>query len=349
MFRSVFNILNPLQVVPYVLFEPFVQVGFGNVLYGRAVLQIKPSLVFDLKAEISGPYKLVLDLSLKIPISFKFTCGYDINVLKLIHLHKEYDLGPFEIATLNFKLASVRLRSSHNAEIRSLGDFRALNSADESSPITDESVSVPPCLFGTKNETFPWQAALSNATLSSRTKLWQLASAALVDTCEFKTGDVDSEAWIFTAPVTGYYVVRATVDAISPESLSNRWNAFARISDKTGFCGNFAFCASLSAENRLWMGEVYMTVGASISLSWSSGSAGSDAIITTTFSLDLEPLVYVNSVTGNNNFDGSRRNPVETLERGLEVLATKIGPNVKTATIILMPTLKKNLQFPSNR
>jgi hypothetical protein len=63
----------------------------------------------------------------------------------------------------------------------------------------------------------------------------------------------------------------------------------------------------------------------------------------------LEPLVYVNSVTGNNNFDGSRRNPVETLERGLDLLATKIGPNVKTATIILMPTLKKNLQFPSNR
>jgi hypothetical protein len=333
-----------------------VEVGFGpgtdklhhKLIYGRAVLQIKPFLVLDVKAELSGPDKLVLDLSLKMPITYKFTFGYNIPLL-IKTFSGSTDTRTSTIATYDFKLTSVRLRSSHNAEIRSLGDFRALNSADESSPITDESVSVPPCLFGTKNVTIPWQAALSNATLSSRTKLWQLASASLVDTCEFKTGDVDSEAWIFTAPVTGYYVVRATVDAISPESLSNRWNAFARISDKTGFCGNFAFCASLSAENRLWMGEVYMTVGASISLSWSSGSAGSDAIITTTFSLDLEPLVYVNSVTGNNNFDGSRRNPVETLERGLDLLATKIGPNVKTATIILMPTLKKNLQFPSNR
>jgi hypothetical protein len=334
-----------------------VQVGFGDMLYGRAILQIKPSLVFDLKAQTWGEHRFLLDLSLKIPISFKFNLGYDIQIV--FHLKKDWSLGPFEIANLNFKLVSVRLRSSHNsetrslgAEIRSLDDFRALNTANESSLPTNESAPVPPCLCTTRNATIPWNGTLSNATFSSRSNTWQRTNAALVDTCEFNTGDVESEALIFTAPVTGYYDVRATVEAISAASMSNRWRAFARINNETGCCGAFTFCASLSAETRRWMGVVYLTNGTSISLSWSSGSAGSDAIITTTFSLDSEPVVYVDSVLGNNIFDGSRWKPVRTLETGLALLATKVGPNVKTATIILMPTLRNNIQqnqHPSTR
>lgn len=323
------------------------QVGFGDMLYGKATLQIKPSLVFDLKAQTWGNHRFLLDLSLKIPISFKFTLGYDINIV--FHFKNDWSHGPFEIANLNFKLVSVRLRSSHNSEIRSLGDFRALNAANESSLTTNESVSVPPCLCATRNATIPWNGALSNATFSSRSSTWQRINAALVDTCEFNTDDVESEALIFTAPVTGYYDVRATVEAISNASTGNRWRAFARINNETGCCGAFTFCASLSAETRRWMGVVYMTNGSSISLSWSSSSAGSDAIITTTFSLDSEPVVYVDSVLGNNIFDGSRWKPVRTLETGLALLATKVGPNVKTATIILMPTLRNNIQHPSTR
>jgi len=160
-------------------------------------------------------------------------------------------------------------------------------------------------------------------------------NGTLVDTCDYTAAAVDAISMLFTAPATGYYNVQA--EALAIASSNNSWNVFARVGP--GCCGSVIFCASISASNPKWLNVIFLEKGTTLSMVWTSASAGSKAAITVTISTDPEPVVYVDLQYGKDSNDGSYLSPVQDLEVGLAILASKILPKVTSATIIMKPTL----------
>lgn len=318
------------------------KVGFGDALYGKAVLAIKPQVVFSL----SVAPRLSVNVVLELPISFKFVVGYSFHIIA--KFSDEWTLGPFEIAKLRYQLLST---GSHDEnQIRSLTSSVAPTS-DGRHDVGAHILSAEPnsaevsCTCITQNVTMHWQAAESQATVSTSTINWQVMNGTLVDTCDYTAADVDAVAMLFTAPAMGYYHVKAEASAFV---AGNSWNVFARVGP--GCCGSLIFCASISAENPTWSNVIFLNQDAVLSLVWTSDSAGSDASITVTISSDPDPVVYVDLVYGLDSDDGTYASPVETLEKGLAILATRISARVKSATIVMNPTLYTYLEMsPSTR
>lgn len=343
-----------MQVTPYVLFEPYVQIGFGRLLYGRATLQIEPGLVFALGAHVHQEDNFrwtwnTLDLHLKIPLSLQFTAGYDLSI-PLISIKDEWKSEPFELVELEYELVSkyfnvrrVQLSSNGVAQIASESSLvpgskvssatRLLLQAPE--PASPDSDAL--CACPSINITIPWRSDVSNGTTSTLTKSWQVVNGSLIDTCSVSTDNIDSASLMFTVPQTGYYHIVATVADISPDSQSASWSAFARIGP--GCCGRFVFCASIRALRPTWTGTMFLYAGDSLSFVWASDAAGSEATITTSIILDTDPDVYVDLLRGRDNNDGSRFRPAQTLEGGLRILATKVTPSTSAVFLILNPTL----------
>jgi hypothetical protein len=321
--------------------EPYVKVGFGDVVYGKAILQIQPQVQFSLSFANGG---VSVSAVLKLPISFKFIAGYRIQII--ITFANEWTLGPYQLAEFSFQLLSTGFHN--DPQIRSLSsgvappiDGRHDVGAHILAELPDRAAVS--CTCQTKNVTLPWQAAASKATASTLTIDWNVMNGTLVDTCDYSAADIDAISMLFTAPATGYYNVQADVLAFA--SAGNSWNVFARVGP--GCCGSVIFCASISASNPTWLREVFLEKDTTLSLVWTSAFAGSNASIAVTVSTDPEPVVYVDLENGSNSNDGSWTSPVQFLTKGLAILATKISPKVTSATIIMFPTLYATSDDPS--
>ena len=351
-----------LQLVPYVLFEPFVEAGLGTLLYGKAKCIIQPQLV--LSATFNAPPeeeesrrlleekihnseekdpglldKIKFGIDLKIPISFSAVVGYDINIK--VHTFKdEKKLGPYKLHEFAFKLLSshyrepltqIRATSSDDASVHGQRDIKERSLSDS------QSMQSVTCMCASKNATIPWQVASSKATLSSSTTTWQVVNGTLIDTCDYTEENVDAISMIFIAPVTGHYDVGATLSSLAPESESSSWGVYARVGP--GCCGDFVFCDWISADWPTFDHGIFLHANSTLSLVWTSSSHRSEAAITTTISLSNEPVVYVDIEYGSDFNDGSYLHPVKQLEKGFAILATKITPTVLNATIMVYPTL----------
>ncbi len=327
------------------------KVGFGDTLYGKAILEIKPQVVFSLT--VSGNRPISVGVVLKVPISFKFKVGYSIHIIA--HFSNEWTLGPFEIAEFSFQLLST---GSHNEnQIRSLSSGVAPTPIDGRHDVGAHILAALPdsaevsCICETKNVTMLWQAAKSLATTSTFTTNWQVMNGTLVDTCDYTAANVDAISMLFTVPATGYYNVQADVSASASANFSagNIWNVFARVGP--GCCGSLIFCASISASNSTYFNHIFLEKDATLSMVWTSASAGSNADITVTIFQDPKPVVYVDFINGEDDNDGSYFFQVKTLEVGLTILATKAtSPNVTSATLVVGPTIYTNGRMtPSKR
>lgn len=329
-----FQVSGAIEVSPYVLLEPRVQVGFGNLLYGRAILEIKPTLVFHMAAQNTGPVAFSINLNLKIPFALKFAVGYDVSIA-IISLKDEKRFGPYEIANLDFKLASFKINRPQS--VAGVSTLAAGHESPVMSTLSVEDAAAPSCACLMRNDTIPWQSEFSKATLSTRTSTWQVMNGTLIDTCEFSEVSIDTTSQMFNVPESGYYEVIFTAADISPESESARWSAFARIGPDC--CGRFVGCASVSKNRPTWRETMYFSAGDSISLVWASDAAGSDATITTSIVLDKEPVVYVDLYNGNSDGAGTRSDPIEHINDGLNILAQKVSPSVTSLTLVVRPTL----------
>jgi hypothetical protein len=344
-----------LQLVPYVLFEPFLEASIGKLLYGKATCIIQPQFV--LSATLNAPpeeeasrrrlleendpgllQKIKFGIDLKIPISFSAIFGYEIDI-KLHTFKGERKLGPHKLHEFTFKLLSshyrepliqIRATSSDDASLHGQHDIgvRSLNASPNSELVT--------CVCASKNATIPWQAASSKATLSTSTTTWQVVNGTWIDTCGYTQENVDAISMIFIAPETGHYDVGATLSSLAPESESSIWSVYARVGP--GCCGAFLFCDFISADMPTFYHDIFLNANSTLSLVWTSSSHRSDAAITTTISLNQEPVVYVDIEYGSDSNDGSYMHPVKQLEKGLAILATKITPKVRYATIMVYPT-----------
>ena len=319
------------------------KVGFGDVIYGKAIMQIKPQVVFSASLDDGS---LSMGVVLKLPISFKFVAGYRLNLIIKTFANK-WTLGPYKLADFKFKLLST---GSHNEnQIRSLTSGVAPIDVGRHDVGAHVRAAIPgsasiTCICETKNVTLSWQPAASMATISTLTTNWQVMNGTLVDTCDYTASDVDAISMLFAAPASGYYNVKAEVLPFS--AGSNSWNVFARVGP--GCCGSVIFCASISGNNPTWStnpANIFLKKDAILSMVWTSASAGSNAKITVTISTDPEPVVYVDLEYGSNSNDGSRSSPVQYLAKGLAVLATKISPKVTSATIIMSPTLYATVSY----
>ncbi len=323
--------------------------GFSDYLYGKATLQIKPQIVFTSAFSTQSAAGLSFGAVLKIPISFTFIVGYDIDI---IGLSDEFKLGPYELAAFSFKLLSTASQINE-PQIRSITSGHSDTDVGHDvgahilSNIPRNSVS---CMCKSSNVTMAWQASASKATFTAKTTTWQIINGVILDTCDYNytAVDVDSTSVLFTAPETSYYNWQSQVSAIAPESERNSWNIFARVGP--GCCGTLLMCPSVSARNPTYTQSIFLEKGAEVSFVWSSNSAGSNAVIAMTISTDKEPVVYVDLNRGSDSNDGSHASPVEQLTKGLAILATKIGPGVTSATIFMYPTLYASgkIMRPSN-
>ncbi len=315
------------------------KVGFGDVVYGKAILEIKPQVVFSASLNDGS---VSMGIVLKLPISFRFEAGYSLDLV-IKTFSNEWTLGPYQLAEFSFKLLSTGFHNEN--QIRSLTtDVAPIDGRHGvGAHILDAlpgSASIA-CTCETNNVTLPWQPAASLATISTLTTNWQVMNGTIVDTCDYTAANVDAISMLFTAPATGYYNVEAEVLPFSSES--NSWNVFARVGP--GCCGSVIFCASISGDKPTWStapSNIFLQTGAILSMVWTSTSAGSNADITVTISSDPEPVIYVDLQFGSDSYVGSWSRPVKTLEVGLTRLATRISqssPKATSATIILRPTL----------
>lgn len=349
-----------LQLVPYVLFEPFVEAGLGTLLYGKAKCIIQPQLV--LSATFNAPEeeeeensrrlleenseendpglldKIKFGIDLKIPISFSAVVGYDINI-KVHRFKSEKKLGPYKLHEFAFKLRSshyrepltqIRATSSDDASVHGQHDIK-VRSLDAS-----QSMQSVTCMCASKNATIPWQVASSKATLSSSTTTWQVVNGTRIDTCDYTEENVDAISMTFIAPETGHYDVGATLSSLVSESESSSWGVYARVGP--GCCGAFVFCDWISADWPTFSHGIFLHANSTLSLVWTSSSHRSEAVVTTTISLSNEPVVYVDIEHGSDFNDGSYLYPVKQLEKGFAILATKITQKVLNAKIMVYPT-----------
>ncbi len=308
--------------------------GFGDVIYGKATLEIKPQIVFSLAFP-----SMSVGAVLKIPISFTFTVGYKIS-LPFLSFEDDFKYGPYKLAAFSFQLLSTASQINE-PQIRSITSGHSHTDVGHDvgahilSDVPRHSVS---CMCKSANVTMAWQASASKATFSTKTTTWQIMNGVILDTCDYTAVDVDTTSVLFTAPETSYYNWQSQVSAIAPESeKNNSWDIFARVGP--GCCGTRLMCASVSARNPTYTQSIFLKKGTSVSFVWSSNSAGSNAVIAMTISTDKEPVVYVDLNRGSDSNDGSHASPVAQLTTGLVILATKIRPGVTSATIFMYPTL----------
>jgi hypothetical protein len=377
-----------LQLVPYILLEPFLKAGIGSLLYGSASCEIKPQLVFSASLKVApedppqdppedppqdppqdppedppqdgeGSRRLLEEdyqknnllsnvkfgIDLKIPISFSAVAGYKVDTL-VKTFEDEYPFGPYQLYDFNFNLLSSHGRESFT-EVRSIisDDSSTLGRHDirlRSLNATSSSELVP-CRCSSKNVTIPWQKVSSIGELTTFTTAWQVLNGSLIDTCDFTQDNVDSISMIFTAPATGYYDVEGTLSSFDPDSESTSWGVYARVG--LACCGSFMFCDSLSADVPSFQRSIFLHENATLSLVWASSSKNSDAVISTTISLNEDPVVYVDIEHGDDSNDGSFLHPVKELDQGFAILASQITQKVLSATVVVYPTWYSDKRF----
>ena len=178
--------------------------------------------------------------------------------------------------------------------------------------------------------------ATATASVNTSTTTWAVLKGTEIDTCEYVSVLVDATTILFTAPATGNYDIQASVFAVSPQSQSNRWNLMARVGSMC--CGGVIFCAEISATAPTWRyANFFLKQSDTLSLVWSSSSAGSVASISVIISENQNPTIYVDAL-GSDSDDGSFSSPVATLQYGLTKLATLVTAKTTAATLVFGPT-----------
>ena len=328
------NASGSLAVTPYLEFLPWVKVGFGNVLYGRATCSIKPTVYFVATFDTAVSTNVSIAVNVTIPIIFTFVAGYNVNIV-IISRSDEQTFGPFQIANPSWSynmvidLLAVVQTLHHGPSVKSV--------ASQAHLLALPTPSSSSCACDTPYITIPFVDSTATASVATSTATWAVVNGTAIDTCDYVSVPVDATTMLFTAPVTSNYNIQATLLAVSPQSQSNSWNLMARIGVLC--CGGVIFCAEISATTPTWSySDFFLQQNDTLSLVWSSSSAGSVANISVVITQNQNPTVYVDA-SGSDSDDGSFSSPVATLQRGLNVLATLVTAKATAATLVFGPTV----------
>jgi hypothetical protein len=328
------NASGSISVTPYIEFLPWVKIGFGNVIYGKATCSIKPTVNFLATFDSTVSSNVSIAVNVYVPIIFNFVAGYSVNIV-IMTKSDEQSFGPFEIANPSWNYSTT---IDLKAIVQSLGampSLRQMDSLQRHASSTFLTLAASSCSCDTPYATMIYTESNASASSRSSTTSWSILSGSDIDTCESTTVTVDATTMLFTAPATGNYDIRAAVADIASQSRASRWFLMARVGSRC--CGGVIFCAEVSLASPSWSySNFFLQQNATLTLVWSSSSSGTSATIDVVISQNQNPTVYVD-VEGSNSDDGSYSSPVATLQHGLTLLATLIGPKTTTATIVLGP------------
>jgi hypothetical protein len=328
------NASGSVSITPFIEFLPWIKIGFGNILYGKATCSIKPTVNFVATFDTAVSTNLTIAVNVSIPITFNFLAGYNVNIV-IISRSDEQTFGPFQIANPSWSYTTT---IDVQGVIQMLNDRPTVKQAalrSEARSFSVPLVASTSCSCDTPFTTMRFIEATATASLITSTTTWSILNGADVDTCEYISVPVDATTMLFTAPATGNYDIQAAVMDISRQSQTARWFLMARVGGAC--CGGVIFCAEVSASAPTWVyTKFFMQQNSTLTLVWSSSSASTSAKISVNITYDQNPTVYVD-VEGSNSHDGSFSSPVATLQHGLFLLATRINSKTTSATIVLGP------------
>lgn len=333
-----------IAIIPYISLQPYITVGFGDIVRATATVTIKPQVEFGLSFILGRGFSCN-GIVLRVPVTF----DAELSVEAPLGLYSnQWSFGPYTLINPAWKLMdhphSVSVRSQNLIpSIETSGRLLILSTEDESTPLSSITACVS-CKIS--NDTLAWNPLAFSAALDMSTTSWQKVDATEdgVGTCIYTTGQVDARTVIFTAPSTGVYEVSSSLVQAAPDSTGNSWNVFAR--NGPNCCGILTFCSSISVDQPSSIRSVFLKQNDMFTMEFTSSVAGSDATIRVKISGSRDPIVYLDTIGGDNANTGFFGEPVRSIEHALLLLASRITPQTIAATVIISPTFDRENDEP---
>ncbi len=333
-----------ITIVPYISLQPYITVGFGDIVKATATVTIKPQVEFGLSFSVDSGFS-VNGIVLRVPVTF----DAELSVEAPFGLYSNsWSFGPFSLLNPAWQLMdhshSISVRSQNLLpSIETSGKLRTLSTGNQSKPLS----SIEACQScKISNDTMVWNPLTLSAALNTSTTSWQKVDASEdgVGTCTYTSGQVDARTVIFTAPSTGVYEVSISLVQAAPDSIGNSWNVLAR--NGPNCCGILTFCSSISVDQPSSLWSVFLKQNDTFTMEYTSSVAGSDATIRVKISGSQDPIVYLDTIGGADSNTGIFGEPVRSIEKALNLLASRITPQTIAATVIISPTFDRRGNYP---
>ena len=334
-----FNGQAGITIVPYISLQPYITIGFGNIVRATATVTIKPQVEIGLSYRVGSGFS-VNGVVLRVPVTF----DAELSVKAPLGLYSNsWSFGPFTLLNPEWRL----MDHSHSISVRSQNLLPSIETSGKLRTLSTGSESTPACeSCKISNDTIVWNPLTLSAALTTSTSSWQKVDASEdgVGTCTYTSGQVDARTVIFTAPSTGVYEVSISLVQAAPDSIGNSWNVLAR--NGPNCCGILTFCSSISDDRPSSVWSVFLKQNDMFTMQYTSSVAGSDATIRVKISGSQDPIVYLDTISGADSNTGIFGEPVRRIEKALDLLASRITPQTIAATVIISPTFDNRGDFP---